>query len=77
MIPPKIFGRMLDLVVADYANRECWRAMTELESLQDRYGWPANANDDQRCEWDRLHLRCDPNVVDESDEIQADTGTQK
>lgn len=60
MIPPKIFGRMLDLVIADHRNRSDLAAEKELDKLQDSYGWPWRASREQRQDWNALHRRLDP-----------------
>lgn len=59
MISYKIFGRMLDLVIADHSDRNSRAAERELDALQDAYGWPWKASKEQLREWNELHSRLD------------------
>ena len=68
MIPPKIFGRMLDLLIRDHdcvqSGSDDRSHESELLALQEQYGWPQKASDDQRSEWERLYNRIDQNEDD-------------
>jgi hypothetical protein len=68
MIPHKIFGRMIDLVIADHRDRSDRTAERELDSLQELYEWPWRASESQSQEWNELHLRLDPNPSMESNQ---------
>ncbi len=62
-IPPKPWGRMLDLAIRDFNQRDQVVGVgyrDELESLMDTYGWPHNASPEQLKEWSDLHKRIDP-----------------
>ena len=68
MIPPKIFGRMLDLLILDNncvnSGGDDRSHESELLALQEQYGWPQKASGEQRSEWERLYNRIDQNEDD-------------
>ena len=57
MIPPKLFNRLLDSAVRDFAEK---RSTRETDDLMDQVRWPWLVSQEQIDEWNQTHKRMDP-----------------